>query len=250
MKTRILAMVIGIAIGAYLGGLFSYQTVYVYTMNQTQIIYSPQIISGMENSTFVSIKVPAVDQEGNGVATILDVQVMPGTGRTLANIDKILFWTDTQNSIRTARSVAENITGINLEEYDLIYTITANASVIEGPSAGAALTIATIAALENRTVNESVMMTGTINHDGSIGPVGEILNKAMAAKSIGAEMFIVPLAQSKQIKYRSEKYCENIGLAQICQVEQIPEKIDVAEEAGIGVAEVGSIEEAIKYFLE
>ena len=102
-------MIIGIAIGAYIGGIFSYQTVYVYTTNQTQIMYTPSFITEMENATFVSVKVPAVDQDGNGVATILDVQLLPGNGKTLANIDNILFWTDTQNSIRTARSVAEDI---------------------------------------------------------------------------------------------------------------------------------------------
>jgi len=248
MKTRILFMIIGILVGAYLGGFFTSETVNVYYYNATQAARSPVNMNGSTLS-FASITVPAVDENGNGVATELDVQVVPGIGRTLVNVDKLIFWADTQNSIRTAKSVAEEVTDTNLQDYDIIYTINANASVIEGPSAGAALTVATIAAIEKRQINTSVMMTGTINHDGTIGPVGEVIAKATAAKSIGAELFIVPLSQSVQISYESRKYCEKIGLSQICSMEQIPSKVDVSQEAGIQVKEARDIEEAIKYFL-
>ena len=245
MKTRIAMLIIGIAVGAYLGGVLSSHTVYVYVYNHTQ---SPCKPINYTNVSYVSMTIPAVDQEGNGIPTTLEVLVVPGSGKALVNIDKLLFWTDTQNSIRMARNIAEKVTGIDLENYDLIYTIKANASVIEGPSAGAAITIATIAALTGKELNKSVMITGTINHDGSIGPVGEILAKAVAAKSVGAELFLVPLAQSNQITYRSERYCEQIGWTQICTIEQIPVKVNIAEEAGIEVKEVGSIEEAMEYF--
>jgi len=250
MKIRILFMIIGIFIGAYIGGFFTSQTVNVYYYNYTnQAVCRQPMNFNSSTVSFASITVPAVDQEGNGVATTLDVQIVPGSGKTLANVDKLLFWTDTQNSIRTAKSVAENITNTSLDKYDMIYTITANASVIEGPSAGAALTIATIAAIQKKQINSSVMMTGTINHDGTIGPVGEIIAKAAAAKSIGAELFLVPLSQSAQISYESKRYCEKIGFSQICTIEQIPSKVDVSEKTGIQVKEVKDIGEALKYFL-
>ena len=247
MKTRILALVIGIIIGAYIGGFLSSQTIYVY--EHYPHVYEPYEFSGDENASYASIIVPAVDQNGNGVATVLDVQVVPGSGRTLANIDKLLFWTDTQNSIRTASSVAENLTGKNMSNVDIIFTIKANATVIEGPSAGAALTVATVAALSGRGINNSVMMTGTINHDGTIGPVSGILEKAMAARMVGAEMFVVPLSQSTEITYEAKKYCEQIGFSQICTIEQIPKKVDISEQAGLDVREARTVEEALEYFL-
>jgi uncharacterized protein len=248
VKTRILALIIGLVIGAYVGGFLSSQTIYIY--EHYPYIYRPYGGLGNEsNVSYASVMVPAVDQNGRGVATILDVQVVNGYGRTLTNIDKLLFWTDTQNSIRTASFVAENLTGINLSKYDIIYTIKANATVIEGSSAGAALTVATVAALLGKEVNTSVMMTGTINHDGTIGPVSEILAKAMASKAVGAKLLLVPLAQSTQITYESEKYCEQIGWSQICTIEQIPKRVDVSEQAGIDVEEVRTIEEALEYFL-
>jgi predicted S18 family serine protease len=110
MKIRILFMIIGIIIGAYIGGFFTSQTVNVYYYNYTtQSVSRPPVNLNSSAISFASIIVPAVDQEGNGVATELDVQVVPGAGRTLVNVDKLIFWTDTQNSIRTAKSVAEEI---------------------------------------------------------------------------------------------------------------------------------------------
>ncbi len=202
----------------------------------------------LENSTFVSIKLPAVNSEGKGVSTILNVEAKKGRGRTLVDIDNLLFWADTQHSIRMARLVAGNFTGINVDNYDLIYNIKANASLIGGPSAGAAITIATIFALQGKEPRKDVMITGTINHDGSIGPVLGILEKAKASKEVGASLFLVPLLQSRDVVYETKKHCGRFGSMEICQQETIPKKIDVSEETGIEVIEVGNIEEALEYF--
>jgi len=196
----------------------------------------------------VIMYIPAVDSQGNGVMAKLEVEVRPGHGRALANINQILFWVDTQHSIRTALRVAENYTHINLTNYDVIYSIYTNASIIEGPSAGAALTIATIAALTNKTLNPNVTITGTINHDGSIGPVGQVFSKGKAAKDFGMNTFLVPLGQSKQITYREIKHCDKYGFMTFCTTEIKPEKVDIAKELGIKVVEVQNIREALKYF--
>ncbi|MFH1248667.1 MAG: S16 family serine protease [archaeon] len=214
-------------------------------ITQTKI---PDFVS-MNNITVVSMKVPAVDDKNNGMSTLLMVEAMPGTGRTLVDIDNLLFWADTQQSIRTARKVAANITGLDINSYDLIYSIQANATVIGGESAGAAITITTIAALEKKRINESVMITGTINHDGTIGPISEILSKAKAAKRTGAELFLVPLLQSRDAVYETSQHCEKFGASDVCTIEQVPRKISVNEEAGITLYEVSSVREAIKYMI-
>ena len=94
-----------------------------------------------DNVRYATLMVPAVDNEGKGVATNIVVGIMPGTGRTLTDIDTLLFWVDTQNSIRTAKQVASNITGVDLDKYDLIFDVETDASLIGGPSAGATFTI-------------------------------------------------------------------------------------------------------------
>jgi len=195
------------------------------------------------------IKIPAVDNEGNGVVTVLKVDSIPGEGGVLVNINQLLFWVDTQYSIRTAKKVAGDFTGMDLSDIDLIYTIETNASVIEGPSAGAAIAIATVAVLGNKTINPNTMITGTINPDSSIGQVGAIVTKAKAAKDINATLFLVPHGQSIQISYKPVKKCEKIGPITYCSVEYEQETINVTETAGIVVKEVSNLQEALKYFI-
>ena len=208
----------------------------------------PNFIS-VGNATLVSINVPAVDAAGNGVSTTLFVEAMPGSGRVLLDINNLLFWADTEHSIRVARLVAANVTGLNVEKYDLVYYIEANASIIGGESAGAALAVATIAALQNKSLNQSVMITGTINHDGTIGPVAGILEKAKAAKDVDATLFLVPLLQSRDVTYETKKHCEKFGFTEICTIEQIPKKVNVGEQTGIMVREVETIQEVLDYFI-
>jgi uncharacterized protein len=201
-----------------------------------------------ENATFVKMKLPAVDAEGMGVSTLLTVEAVQGTGKTLVDIENLLFWADTQHSIRMARLVANNFTNVSIDNYDLVYNVEANASVIGGPSAGAAITIATIFALGGKKPREDVMITGTVNHDGSIGPVSTILEKAKASKETGATLLLVPLLQSRDVIYETRKHCQKFGPMEMCTQETIPKKIDVSKEAGIEVVEVSSIGEALKYF--
>ena len=196
-----------------------------------------------------TIKVPAVDNEGKGVVTMLKVDVMPGEGRILVNINQLLFWVDTQYSIQSAKMVAQNVTGMDLTSLDIVYTIETNASLIEGPSAGAALTVATVAVLENKTINDSVMITGTISRSGLIGPVGGVIAKAKAAKDIGAKLFLVPSGQATQTYYEPKRSCRQIGPVTYCTTNYVEKRIDVAKDVGIEVKEVSNINEALKYFL-
>jgi len=200
------------------------------------------------NITYSTIYVPAVDQENQGIITAISVQASPGTGQILTNIDRLLFWVDTQQSILTAKGVAENTTGLNLDEYDLTYTITANASVIEGPSAGAAITVATIAALQNRTVNPDVTITGSINEDGSLGPAGGITEKARAASANNMTLFFIPKGILKSGTQR-EKSCEQINGSEYCEIIYIPREADGIEGIDIEVREIENIKEALEYFM-
>lgn len=237
-------------------GLFLLVGIVTFTyLSKSTIVKIPQEIQKtpiLLKSSYptTTINIPAVDNQGNGVVAVLKVQAIPGEDRTLVNINQLLFWVDTQFSIRVAKEVAENITGLDLSQVDLIYTIETNASVIEGQSAGAALTIATIAALQNKTINPNVIITGTINPDGTIGPVGGILPKAQASKNAGATLFLVPKGQGTQINYRPIQKCEKFGPITYCTTEYKPEKIDISRDVGIEVKEVSDIQEALTYFVE
>lgn len=193
----------------------------------------------------------AVNEEGVGVAIPLKVEVKYGSGKVLTDIDKLLFWVDTQQSMQIARDVAKNITGADTAKYDLIYTVESNETgIVGGPSAGASLTIATIAALSNKTIRQDVMMTGTINPDGTIGQVGGILEKARAAKDIGAKIFIVPLGEGTETKIIPKETCEEAFALVYCETTYEKQTINIAQETGIAVIEAEKITDATKLFFE
>lgn len=246
MEEKIVCALVAIFAASFLFLFFS-------SHPKTEIIYYNQTISPKSfELREVEIKVPAVarmDGEEKGVITTLRVVVIPGKGRTLTNIENLLFWIDTQNSIRKAKKVAEEVSGMDLSNVDIIYTLETNASLVGGESAGAALTIATIAALENKTINESVIITGTIEEDGSIGKVGGIILKGEAAKESGASLFLVPKGQGKVESYKPVTKCEKRAFMTFCITNYELQQVNVGEKIGIEVREVSNIQEALKYFL-
>lgn len=138
----------------------------------------------------------AVGQNNNGyfgVVLNFTISVIPGNGRVLINTQPKIG-IDLQTSLQIAKLVAENYTSENLSNYDIILSIHApmEVDVVDGPSAGAAITSTIISLILNKTINQSIYVTGTINPDGSIGKVGGILEKALAAAQNGGKLFIVP----------------------------------------------------------
>lgn len=80
-----------------------------------------------------------------------------------------------------AATVATIISGGPLTGREVTYDIQGK---IDGPSAGGALTVATLAAFRGDDLNPDVVMTGTINPDGTIGPVGGIPQKISGAVAV------------------------------------------------------------------
>lgn len=68
---------------------------------------------------------------------------------------------------------------------------------IGGPSAGLAFTVALIDSLTKGELipSQGVAVTGTIQDDGSVGAIGALVQKSIAVKKSGAEIFLVPAAQ-------------------------------------------------------
>ena len=216
------------------------------------------LIWSAENVREVSVNIAAVRSDGVGVISRLTVEIMPGAGRVLVDTHPLVGF-DFQHADRTAVKVASNLTGYaldddgeGLEGADVLFLITTlteesvEIQAIDGPSAGAATTVATIAALNNKIVKRDVIITGTINEDGSIGPVGGIFQKALAASEAGAELFLVPNGQSVLTMYR--QVVQQKGPFQRITYE--PVMVDLNEYSenagwGIQIREVFTIEEAV-----
>lgn len=197
----------------------------------------------------VTIRVPAVTKDDDGVMVEIVMNIIPGTGKTLMNIDNILFFEDTQNSIRLSKSIAENITGVRLYENDVIYSVNAEASIIEGSSAGAAISISTVAAIQHKTINKTVTMTGFLKPDGTIGRVSHVFEKAKVSKENGYELILVPPGQKVQEDLIEEEVCTNIIFKEYCRKVIHKKIIDVEKAAKINVIEISNINEAMEYLI-
>jgi len=187
-----------------------------------------------------------------GVVMTAHLELREGEGRLLINT-RPKIGIDLQTSANTAILVAENITGLSLRDTDVILTVTADTDteVLDGPSAGAAITVGLIAAIRNQTIDRAVFMTGTINPDGSVGKIGGVLEKATAAAGFGATKFLVPIGQSVALTYKTEESHPAPGLTIITSR---PESISVKEYLrqqgfNLEVLETGNIMQAYDLFV-
>ncbi len=126
----------------------------------------------------------------------------------------------------TAVVVASQLLGIDPRDYEFAYSVGGR---IDGPSAGAYMTVATLAALQGHEVADDIFMTGTINPDGTIGPVGGIPQKVQGAAENGARMVLIPAGQRYDVDH-------NTG--------QAVDVVEVGKQAGVEVREVSTVFDA------
>lgn len=91
----------------------------------------------------------------------------------------------------SAAFVSTLYSGADPAELDLFFEIT---GPIDGPSAGAVLTIGALAVQLGVPLRAGVTMTGTISPDGSVGPVGGVPTKIESAAAAGFTTVIIPAA--------------------------------------------------------
>lgn len=84
---------------------------------------------------------------------------------------------------------------------------------VDGPSAGALTTVCIIAAMRGDTLRTDAVMTGTINPDLTVGPVGGIPEKVIAAIELGKTRIGVPMGQRRAVSIRTGRTVDVQALA-------------------------------------
>jgi hypothetical protein len=128
-----------------------------------------------------------------------------------------------------AATVATLLTGSDLGGNEITYDLNGR---IDGPSAGALMTIGTIALLRGDKIKKDITMTGTINPDGTVGPVGGIPYKVDGAVEANKKRMLIPLGQ-RNVE-------DDLG--------NVVDIVDLGVEKDIEVQEVGDIYEAYEEF--
>jgi uncharacterized protein len=243
-------LVVGILL-AFMLGFFSAEYYEFLPTGQTALAKLPSL-----ETYEASVDIVAVKQQGEvGVVSRAVAEIIEGKGRVLFSLNPFVE-PDTQQSAETAALVAQQVTGMSLADRDVIYAIEdIEAKLVGGPSAGAALTVATIAALEGKNVREDVGITGTILDDGSIGQIGGVIEKAAAVAEQGKTLFLVPKGQSVIKYYEQQVTEERRGFITIQRVRYVPKELDLNEfskeqEWNLKIKEVADIAEVVGLMLE
>ncbi len=208
----------------------------------------PQAQPWRREVTIPVVAVASTPKGEKGVMGTLSVTVSyPGKGRMYISVDP-LSELDTQAAARTAVLVASSVLGINPFMYDYYFSLESRSVIVGGPSAGAAMTIATLAALRGDSIRRDVAITGMINPDGTIGPVGGLTHKLEAvAESGNFTTFLVPLGQRYVQQEVVEKRQEGSTIIVITKTITV-DLVKKGKELGINVFEVADIFQAYKYF--
>jgi PDZ domain-containing protein len=118
---------------------------------------------------------------------------------------------------------------------DLPFDVSIDAEDVGGPSAGLAFTLSVLDILTpgDLTGGSSVAATGTIAFDGSVGPIGGIEQKTVAAREAGVDLFLVPLAEVDQAR-------SGAGSMQVVGVEDLEDALAALDDVGGNALALGT----------
>jgi ATP-dependent Lon protease len=141
-----------------------------------------------------------------------------------------------QESARAAlswvRSHAEEL-GIPLrwfEEHDVHIHVPAGAVPKDGPSAGITMATAIVSLVTDRTVSETVGMTGEITLTGQVLPIGGVREKVLAAQRAGLKRVILPRENEPDLSELPE---ETRSELEFVLVDNVREVLDAALDGGV-----------------
>lgn len=186
-----------------------------------------------------SIKVLAVGEDKNltpTTGTVAEIQLLakPGSGKIYVETAPLTS-IDLQASIINSNKLACEFLERDCSKYDFYYKIDSGSYFISGPSAGMAISVLTVAYLENLDINPNVAITGTINSGYLIGPVSGLKEKVTAGINTGVDTILIPYGQSE--------YTEKTG-----KVTKTIDLKNITDELNINLIEVTDIYDALYYF--
>lgn len=174
-----------------------------------------------------------------GMGGVLPIQV--GTRPASAGHDFELILTGHQGDVmKESMSVAETV-ALGLITPEIRAYLRSNPVALhvhcpdtampkDGPSAGAAITLAVMSRLTNRPVRQDVAMTGEIDMLGHVKAIGGLRSKLEGAKRAGARLVLVPRENLKDLEEITAKFPELVDGTQLRVeiVDSIHEVIDHA----------------------
>lgn len=221
----------------------------------------PTVIPGNTSRSIAAVAVKQVlvsdgffqRAQYQGLVMNITVDIKDGRGLVLVNTE-IPAGVDFQTSARTAVKVAQDsVPGADLSRKDVIFSITSgdkesDLQAVDGPSAGAAMTLLLVSEIKSQDLGKDVLITGTIEPDGTVGPVGGVPEKALAAGQYGAKTLLVPKGEAVYQSQTCEERQQGPIVYRSCREESKPLSPATEEKYGMKVVEIENITQALQYF--
>jgi ATP-dependent Lon protease len=138
-----------------------------------------------------------------GQLMFIEALRMPGTGRLIITGmlgDVMRESVSAAYSYVRSRAEALGIPASTFPENDIHIHFPVGATPKDGPSAGAAVTLAIASSLSDRPVRHDVAMTGEVTLRGRILEIGGVKEKALAAYRAGIRDVILPTGNEKDLR--------------------------------------------------
>lgn len=210
-------------------GLFMYQPLRVeiiprYTEITPKLIYVDRTVevpvfvneSGERSITIYGVGVHEDNESGEIVE--VRISVKDGIGHTYFDTTYHSFGEDLQDSITVIRVYTERYTGIDMDTKDINIRILTASHSIEGTSGSAAMAVGLIALMENKSLKNNTIITGSLMLDGRIASIQSLNTKIIVAKEFGYKTIIIPNTQCSDANQIS-------GISIVC-VSNIPQALN------------------------
>ncbi len=125
-----------------------------------------------------------------------------------------------RDSVFNATSVLQNITGVEISDYDLHFNVVGGGSV-DGPSAGTALFLALYSAVRQIPLRQDMAVSGELSLQGKVKPVGGLTEKLYGARVAGIRNIILPQGNSGDLPV-------SLAEVDICYVDNVRELLEIA----------------------
>ncbi len=161
----------------------------------------------LNSNNVLKSKVKAIgvlDENNYGVITFY-IYLIPKNkvftnSTVMIDIDDVSLGNTFQDYLKNTLICLNNITHNKLKKYTVIIKGESKFKDVDGGSGSIMLALGILSALYNKTVNDDIIATGTVNPDCSIGPILGIREKLVGVENLGYKRFYVPYQNYKSIK--------------------------------------------------
>ncbi|TEB04165.1 Lon protease 2 [Pelotomaculum schinkii] len=103
-----------------------------------------------------------------------------------------------KDSVFNAASVIRKLTGEDLSNYDLHVNVVGGGR-IDGPSAGVAIFLAILSAIQGRPIPQDIAVTGEVSIQGKVRAVGGVCEKIYGARQAGIKTILLPAENENDV---------------------------------------------------